>query len=115
MELQLALLLKSDGTYFLGKRSVLEETRHCVVLMKLTSGASDGEEEFTDDDGTTYKVGCVDLERGFLKFGGRQIHAAKMIASINHAQIRDYDADAARLEQFGAGTRSRVRSTKAKP
>lgn len=39
---------------------------------------------------------CVD------RFGGRQIHASVDDGSINHAQIRDYDADAARLEQFGA-------------
>ncbi|KAH7681214.1 HIV Tat-specific factor 1 protein [Dioscorea alata] len=44
---------------------------------------------------------CIELMNGRW-FGGRQIHASEDDGSINHAQIRDYDADAARLEQFGA-------------
>ncbi|XP_039125438.1 HIV Tat-specific factor 1 homolog [Dioscorea cayenensis subsp. rotundata] len=44
---------------------------------------------------------CIELMNGRW-FGGRQIHASVDDGSINHAQIRDYDADAARLEQFGA-------------
>ncbi|KAM0940088.1 putative RNA recognition motif domain, nucleotide-binding alpha-beta plait domain superfamily [Dioscorea sansibarensis] len=44
---------------------------------------------------------CIELMNGRW-FGGRQIHASEDDGSVNHAQIRDYDADAARLEQFGA-------------
>ncbi|KAJ6793229.1 HIV Tat-specific factor 1-like protein isoform X2 [Iris pallida] len=44
---------------------------------------------------------CIELMNGRW-FGGRQIHASVDDGSINHAQIRDLDADAARLEQFGA-------------
>ncbi|KAJ4836478.1 hypothetical protein Tsubulata_043928 [Turnera subulata] len=44
---------------------------------------------------------CIELMNGRW-FGGRQIHASEDDGSVNHAQIRDFDADAARLEQFGA-------------
>ncbi|KAF4346860.1 hypothetical protein G4B88_015481 [Cannabis sativa] len=36
------------------------------------------------------------------KFGGRQIHASEDDGLVNHANVRDLDADAKRLEQFGA-------------
>lgn len=36
------------------------------------------------------------------RFAGKQIHASVDSGSVNHAQIRDYDADVERLEQFGA-------------
>ncbi|KAF6164656.1 hypothetical protein GIB67_032884 [Kingdonia uniflora] len=35
-------------------------------------------------------------------FGGRQIIASEDDGSINHAQIRDLDAETARLDQYGA-------------
>ncbi|RVW57507.1 HIV Tat-specific factor 1 [Vitis vinifera] len=35
-------------------------------------------------------------------FGGRQIHASEDDGSVNHALVRDLDADAERLEAFGA-------------
>lgn len=44
---------------------------------------------------------CIELMNGRW-FGGKQVHASVDDGSINHAQIRDYDADAERLEQFGA-------------
>ncbi|CAN6471854.1 unnamed protein product [Victoria cruziana] len=44
---------------------------------------------------------CIQLMNGRW-FGGRQIHASEDDGSVNHAKIRDLDADAARLEQFGA-------------
>lgn len=44
---------------------------------------------------------CIELMNGRW-FGGRQIIATEDDGTINHAQIRDYDADAERLEQFGA-------------
>lgn len=37
-----------------------------------------------------------------FRFGGRQIHASEDDGVVNHAMIRDWDEDAARLEQFGA-------------
>lgn len=36
------------------------------------------------------------------RFGGRQIHASEDDGSVNHALIRDIDAEMSRLEQFGA-------------
>ncbi|RWW16831.1 hypothetical protein GW17_00019266 [Ensete ventricosum] len=36
------------------------------------------------------------------RFGGRQIHASEDDGSVNHALIRDIDAEVSRLEQFGA-------------
>lgn len=36
------------------------------------------------------------------RFGGRQIHASEDDGSVDHTSIRDWDADAFRLEQFGA-------------
>ncbi|KAK9292103.1 hypothetical protein L1049_020061 [Liquidambar formosana] len=44
---------------------------------------------------------CIDLMNGRW-FGGRQIHASEDDGSVNHALVRDLEADAARLEQFGA-------------
>ncbi|XP_044499616.1 splicing factor U2AF-associated protein 2 isoform X2 [Mangifera indica] len=44
---------------------------------------------------------CIDLMNGRW-FGGRQIHASEDDGVVNHAMIRDWDEDAARLEQFGA-------------
>lgn len=38
----------------------------------------------------------------FDRFGGRQIHASEDDGSVNHALVRDLEADAARLEQFGS-------------
>ena len=37
-----------------------------------------------------------------IRFGGRQIHASEDDGEVNHANIRDLDPDAKRLEQFGA-------------
>lgn len=36
------------------------------------------------------------------RFGGTQIHASEDDGSVNHALVRDLEADAMRLEQFGA-------------
>lgn len=36
------------------------------------------------------------------RFGGRQIHASEDDGSVNHARVRDLQADDSRLEQFGA-------------
>lgn len=44
---------------------------------------------------------CIELMNGRW-FAGRQVHASEDNGTVNHALIRDYDADAARLEQFGA-------------
>ncbi|KAK4785184.1 hypothetical protein SAY86_001873 [Trapa natans] len=44
---------------------------------------------------------CIDLMNGRW-FGGRQVHASEDDGSVNHAKIRDIDAEVARLEQFGA-------------
>ncbi|WCJ40946.1 RNA binding (RRM/RBD/RNP motifs) family protein [Euphorbia peplus] len=44
---------------------------------------------------------CIELMNGRW-FGGRQVHASEDDGSVNHAQVRDLDEDAARLEQFGA-------------
>lgn len=38
----------------------------------------------------------------FFRFAGRQIHASEDDGLVNHATIRDLDAEASRLEQFGA-------------
>ncbi|XP_024926271.1 splicing factor U2AF-associated protein 2 isoform X2 [Ziziphus jujuba] len=44
---------------------------------------------------------CIELMNGRW-FGGRQIHASEDDGAVNHALIRDLDADAMRLDQFGA-------------
>nr|CAD1837140.1 unnamed protein product [Ananas comosus var. bracteatus] len=44
---------------------------------------------------------CIELMNGRW-FAGRQIHASEDDGSVNHALIRDFDEEAARLEQFGA-------------
>ncbi|KAM6550172.1 hypothetical protein CsatB_021848 [Cannabis sativa] len=44
---------------------------------------------------------CIELMNGRW-FGGRQIHASEDDGLVNHANVRDLDADAKRLEQFGA-------------
>ncbi|XP_051140120.1 splicing factor U2AF-associated protein 2 isoform X2 [Andrographis paniculata] len=44
---------------------------------------------------------CIELMNGRW-FGGRQIHASLDDGSVNHALIRDLDAETDRLEQFGA-------------
>uniref|UniRef100_F6GZC6 RRM domain-containing protein n=1 Tax=Vitis vinifera TaxID=29760 RepID=F6GZC6_VITVI len=44
---------------------------------------------------------CIELMNGRW-FGGRQIHASEDDGSVNHALVRDLDADAERLEAFGA-------------
>ncbi|CAN0859908.1 HIV Tat-specific factor 1 [Linum grandiflorum] len=44
---------------------------------------------------------CIEMMNGRW-FGGRQIHASEDDGVVNHAMVRDYDADAQRLEQFGA-------------
>ncbi|KAK9122218.1 hypothetical protein Syun_019835 [Stephania yunnanensis] len=44
---------------------------------------------------------CIELMNGRW-FGGRQIHASEDDGSVNHAQVRDLEADAVRLDQFGA-------------
>ncbi|XP_062105143.1 splicing factor U2AF-associated protein 2 [Humulus lupulus] len=44
---------------------------------------------------------CIALMNGRW-FGGRQIHASEDDGEVNHANVRDLDADAKRLEQFGA-------------
>ncbi|THU70824.1 hypothetical protein C4D60_Mb08t29060 [Musa balbisiana] len=44
---------------------------------------------------------CIELMNGRW-FGGRQIHASEDDGSVNHALIRDIDAEMSRLEQFGA-------------
>lgn len=44
---------------------------------------------------------CIEVMHGRW-FGGRQIHASEDDGSVNHALIRDLDADAAQLEKFGA-------------
>jgi hypothetical protein len=36
------------------------------------------------------------------RFGGRQVQAIEDDGSVNHASVRDLEADAVRLEQFGA-------------
>ncbi|XP_058094313.1 splicing factor U2AF-associated protein 2 isoform X1 [Magnolia sinica] len=43
---------------------------------------------------------CIELMNGRW-FGGKQIHASEDDGSINHSRVRDLEADAARLEQFG--------------
>ena len=37
-----------------------------------------------------------------FRFGKRQIHASEDDGSVNHALVRDLEAEADRLEQFGA-------------
>lgn len=44
---------------------------------------------------------CIELMNGRW-FGKRQIHASEDDGSVNHALIRDLEAEADRLEQFGA-------------
>ncbi|GMN59785.1 hypothetical protein TIFTF001_028878 [Ficus carica] len=44
---------------------------------------------------------CIDLMNGRW-FGGKQIHASEDDGVINHTLVRDLDADAVRLEQFGS-------------
>ncbi|PKA66716.1 Splicing factor U2af large subunit B [Apostasia shenzhenica] len=44
---------------------------------------------------------CVELMNGRW-FGGRQIHASEDDGTVDHSRIRDFDADAQRLEQFAA-------------
>nr|BAJ53149.1 JHL23J11.4 [Jatropha curcas] len=44
---------------------------------------------------------CIELMNGRW-FGGRQVHASEDDGSVNHAIVRDYAEDTARLEQFGA-------------
>ncbi|KAJ0013306.1 hypothetical protein Pint_20991 [Pistacia integerrima] len=44
---------------------------------------------------------CIELMNGRW-FGGRQIHASEDDGVVNHAKIRDLEADAVRLEQFGS-------------
>ncbi|XP_058005506.1 splicing factor U2AF-associated protein 2 isoform X2 [Hevea brasiliensis] len=44
---------------------------------------------------------CIELMNGRW-FSGRQIHASEDDGSVNHALVRDFEDDAARLEQFGA-------------
>ncbi|XP_077244038.1 RNA binding (RRM/RBD/RNP motifs) family protein isoform X2 [Tasmannia lanceolata] len=44
---------------------------------------------------------CIELMNGRW-FGGKQIHASEDDGSVNHSKVRDLDADAARLEEFGA-------------
>ncbi|CAL9131821.1 unnamed protein product [Musa textilis] len=44
---------------------------------------------------------CIELMNGRW-FGGRQIHASEDDGSVNHALIRDFDAEVSSLEQFGA-------------
>lgn len=44
---------------------------------------------------------CIELMNGRW-FGGRQIHASEDDGLVNHAMVRDLEADAARLEQFGS-------------
>lgn len=44
---------------------------------------------------------CIEMMNGRW-FGGRQIHASEDNGDINHAKVRDLEADAQALEQFGA-------------
>ncbi|CDP04154.1 unnamed protein product [Coffea canephora] len=44
---------------------------------------------------------CIELMNGRW-FGKRQIHASEDDGSVNHALVRDLEAEADRLEQFGA-------------
>ncbi|XP_031740498.1 splicing factor U2AF-associated protein 2 isoform X1 [Cucumis sativus] len=44
---------------------------------------------------------CIELMNGRW-FGGKQIHASEDDGLVNHAMVRDLEADAARLEQFGS-------------
>lgn len=43
---------------------------------------------------------CIEKMNGRW-FGGKQIHASEDDGSVNHALIRDYDAEVSRLEKFG--------------
>ncbi|XP_039835536.1 splicing factor U2AF-associated protein 2-like isoform X2 [Panicum virgatum] len=43
---------------------------------------------------------CIEKMNGRW-FGGRQIHASEDDGSVNHALIRDYDAEVSRLDRFG--------------
>ncbi|KAF0891805.1 hypothetical protein E2562_010988 [Oryza meyeriana var. granulata] len=45
-------------------------------------------------------IKCIEKMNGRW-FGGNQIHASEDDGSINHAQIRDYDAEVSRLDRFG--------------
>ncbi|XP_020676666.1 splicing factor U2AF-associated protein 2 isoform X1 [Dendrobium catenatum] len=44
---------------------------------------------------------CIELMNGRW-FGGKQIRASEDDGTINHSRIRDFDADAERLEQFAS-------------
>uniref|UniRef100_A0A2N9GCG5 RRM domain-containing protein n=1 Tax=Fagus sylvatica TaxID=28930 RepID=A0A2N9GCG5_FAGSY len=44
---------------------------------------------------------CIELMNGRW-FGGKQVQAIEDDGSVNHASVRDLEADAVRLEQFGA-------------
>ncbi|KAG0480591.1 hypothetical protein HPP92_011449 [Vanilla planifolia] len=44
---------------------------------------------------------CIEMMNGRW-FGGRQIHAAEDDGMVDHTRIRDYDADAERLDRFAA-------------
>lgn len=41
------------------------------------------------------------LDLFLRRFGGNQIQASEDDGSINHALIRDYDAEVSRLDRFG--------------
>jgi len=43
---------------------------------------------------------CIEKMNGRW-FAGRQIHASEDDGSVNHALIRDYDAEVSRLDRFG--------------
>ncbi|KAL2941451.1 Splicing factor U2AF-associated protein 2, partial [Bienertia sinuspersici] len=43
---------------------------------------------------------CIELMNG--RFGGKQVHAVEDDGSVNHAKLRDYDAEGERLEKFAA-------------
>lgn len=47
-------------------------------------------------------LNCNESDCFQFRFGGRQIHASEDDGSVNHALVRDLDADAERLEAFGA-------------
>ena len=43
-------------------------------------------------------------------FAGRQIHASEDDGSVNHTLIRDYGAEASRLDRFGEELRVYIES-----
>jgi HIV Tat-specific factor 1 len=45
-------------------------------------------------------IKCIEKMNGRW-FGGNQIQASEDDGSINHALIRDYDAEVSRLDRFG--------------